>query len=65
MNNWNSSILTDFKNVNFFITSAGLKNSYGHPDSNVIKEILATGSSFLWANENNCVEYNIFSFEYN
>ena len=65
MNNWNSSILTDFKNVNFFINSAGLNNRYGHPDSNVIKEILATGSNFLWTNENNCVEYGIFSFEYN
>ena len=58
-NNWNSDILTDFKNVKFFLNSAGLKNRYGHPAELMIKEILATGSMFLWANENNSICYHI------
>ena len=58
-NNWNSDILTDFKNVKFFLNSAGLKNRYGHPAELMIKEILATGSMFLWANENNSICYHL------
>lgn len=59
INNWNPAILNDFENVNFFLNSAGLDNDYGHPDGSVIKEILSKGSSFLWANENNLIEYEI------
>lgn len=56
-NNWNSDILTDFKNVKFFLNSAGVNNRYGHPAELMIKEILATGSMFLWVNENNPIRY--------
>lgn len=58
-NNWNSDILTDFKNVKFFLNSAGLNNIHGHPAEFIIKEILAIGSMFLWANENNSLRYHL------
>ena len=61
-NNWNPNIPVDFKNINFFINSAGLDNCYKHPDGNVIKDILSTGANFLWANEKNWVEYRINYF---
>lgn len=63
VNNWNPAILKDFKKVNFFLNSAGLNNGYGHPDGDVIREIVSTGASFLWANENNLVEYFIYYWE--
>ena len=62
-NNWNPNIPVDFKNINFFINSAGLDNRHKHPDGNVIKDILSTGANFLWANEKNWVEYCINYFE--
>lgn len=60
-NNWNPAVLSDFKGVKFYLNSAGISNSYGHPSCKVRSQILDEKCFFLCANENSHVIYNIYA----
>lgn len=60
MNNWNSNILNNCPNAKFFFNSAGLNNPYGHPNSEVISDIIKDNRILCCSNEEQFVEYLFF-----
>lgn len=57
ISNWNSDILNNCPNAKFFLNSAGLNNPYGHPESNVISEIIKHNRILCCSNETQFIEY--------
>lgn len=60
MNNWNSNILNNCPNAKFFLNSAGLNNPYGHPNSEVISDIIKDNRILCCSNEAQFIEYSFF-----
>ena len=58
--NWNSNILNNCPNAKIFLNSAGLNNSYGHPNSEVVSDILKDNRILCCSNEAQFVEYLFF-----
>jgi len=53
--NWNSIILRDLYNSEFWIISSGLKNKYGHPSCRVVEDICFKWRKCFWVNEINSI----------
>lgn len=60
INNWNSNILNNCPNAKFFLNSAGLNSSYGHPNSEVISAIIKDNRILCCSNEEQFVECLFF-----
>ena len=58
--NWNSNILNNCPNAKFFLNSAGLNNPYGHPNSEVISDIIKDNRILCCSNKAKFVEYLFF-----
>lgn len=48
---WNKAILDVVNGEAIWVASAGISNSYGHPDVDVIKMIMARKNDFCWSNQ--------------
>lgn len=59
-NNWTKKILKDFSTSHYFLNSAGVLNSHGHPSDRVILDIIKSGRKILYCNENLTVNYEIY-----
>jgi beta-lactamase superfamily II metal-dependent hydrolase len=53
--NWNQRILEDINNCEFWITSAGLTNTYGHPSFEIFEDIWIHNKRPIWCNEFNAI----------
>ena len=49
--NWNSSIISNIPNCDFWIISAGFRNRYRHPSYKVIEDVCLKGKECFWINE--------------
>ena len=49
--NWNSGIISNIPNCDFWIISAGFINRYGHPSYKVIEDVCLKGKKCFWVNE--------------
>lgn len=59
-NNWTKKILKDFSTLHYFLNSAGVLNSHGHPSDRVILDIIKSGREVLYCNEYIPVNYEIY-----
>lgn len=59
-NNWTKKILKDFSTLHYFLNSAGVLNSHGHPSDRVILDIIKSGREILYCNEYIPVNYEIY-----
>jgi beta-lactamase superfamily II metal-dependent hydrolase len=51
--NWNPDILNQLNNCKFWVVSAGLTNTYGHPNYQVLLNILKKGLGVIFVNQIN------------
>lgn len=49
-----------FSTSHYFLNSAGVLNSHGHPSDRVILDIIKSGRKILYCNENLTVNYEIY-----
>lgn len=56
-NNWTEEVLNDFQTTNFFLNSASLCNTYGHPSARVVLDIVKSNRQILCCNEQSEVFY--------
>lgn len=59
--NWKSQILDVTKDSKSWIVSAGLGNRYGHPNVDIVLEVLNRGKVLFWSNQLSKIDQEIYS----
>jgi len=49
--NWNKTSLTEVPQGCLWVVSSGNSNKFGHPNCDVVKDIIRNGSQLFWSNE--------------
>lgn len=49
--NWDEEVVSRFKSCSTWVVSAGLRNSYGHPNKQVVYDLLKSGGRVFWVHE--------------